>query len=213
MNKTKRKKINRIKIAIKSIKNYNFKWIINVTIITFILAIGMSIISEALLRNASIGIAFLVLIIIIFIGIVFDLIGIAVATADQRPFNAMASKRIKGAKEAIRLIQNAGPVSNFCNDVIGDIAGIISGAAGAIILIQISKIYKNIDTAIFSIILSAVVAALTVGGKAFGKEIALRKSKEIVFFVAKLLNWLSYKFKIGILPNNKKKKVNKKKGK
>jgi len=187
-------------------KRYNIKWVVNITIITFILAGIMSFSSEALLRNATVSIAFMILIIIVFIGIVSDLIGIAVATADEKPFHAMASKKIEAAKYSIRLIKNAGPVSNFCNDVIGDIAGIISGAAGAIILAQVSKFYSGINTAVYSIILSGMVASITVGGKALGKEIALKKSKEIVFYVSKVLHWLNIKLKIDFLPKNNRDK-------
>ncbi len=199
-NKTDESKIKYI------IEKYRLKWVINISIITFLLAILISFTSEALLRNLNIYIAFIVLLIIILLGVVFDLIGIAVATARIEPFNAMASKKIHGAKQAIKLIKNAGPVSNFCNDVIGDIAGIISGAAGAIILVQINKYYGNLNTAILSIVLSGIVAAITVGGKALGKEIAIRNSKKIVFFVAKILYWIKLKLKIDIIPNEKRRK-------
>lgn len=187
----------------KSMREYNMKWVLNITIITFILAVFISFASEAILRNTKVYIAFTILIVIVFLGIISDLIGIAVATADEKPFHSMASKKINGAKFAIKLIKNAGPVSNFCNDVIGDIAGIISGAAGAIILVEVSKIYNIVNTAVYSIILSGVVAAITVGGKALGKEIALRKSKEIVFSVAKILYWVKSNLKIDFLPENK----------
>lgn len=190
----------------KNMKSYNIKWVVNITIITFILAVFMSFSSEALLRNVSIYIAFFILIVIVFIGIISDLIGIAVATADDKPFHAMASKKVEAAKYAIRLIKNAGPVSNFCNDVIGDIAGIISGAAGAIILLQVSQIYSGVNTTIYSIVLSGLVAAITVGGKALGKEIALEKSKEIVFYVSKILHWINLHLKIDLVPDNNKKK-------
>lgn len=186
------------------LKDYNIKWVINIFIVTFLLAIGMSFTSEALLRNTKISIAFIVLIVIVFIGVFFDAIGIAVATAKPEPFNSMASNKIKGAKYAIKLIKNASPVSNFCNDVIGDIAGIVSGAAGAIIVLQIRKIYPMVNMGILSIIISGVVASLTVGGKAFGKEIALKKSKEIVYWVAKLLYWINSKLGIELLPDYKK---------
>lgn len=193
------------KVKLK-MNNYNIKWVVNITIVTFILAVLMSLSSEALLRNVSIAIAFFILIVIVFLGIVSDLIGIAVATADDKPFHAMASKKVVAAEYAIRLIKNAGPVSNFCNDVIGDIAGIISGAAGAIILVQMSKIYSGVDKAIYSIILSGIVAAITVGGKAIGKEIALKKSKEIVFYVSKILHWINVKLKIDLVPKNNKRR-------
>lgn len=186
-------------------KGYNIKWVINITIVTFILAVFMSSASEALLRNTTISVAFIILIIIVFLGIVSDLIGIAVATADEKPFHSMAAQKIEAARYAIKLIKNAGPVSNFCNDVIGDIAGIISGAAGAIILLQISKLYNGINTAYYSFILSGVVAAITVGGKALGKEIALKKSKEIVYKVSQMLYWISVNLKIDFLKDNKNK--------
>ncbi len=192
------------------LKEYNIKWVINISIVTFLLAIIMSFASEALLRNTEVTIAFTVLIIIIFIGVFFDAIGIAVATAKPEPFNAMASNKIKGSKYAIRLIKNASPVSNFCNDVIGDIAGIVSGAAGAIIVLQIRKIYPMVNMGILSIIISGIVASLTVGGKAIGKEIALKKSKDIVFVVAKILYWTKTKLRINLLPDFKKAHGNRK---
>ncbi len=190
----------------RDMKSYNIRWVVNITIVTFILAVIMSFSSEALLRNVSIYIAFFILIVIVFIGVISDLIGIAVATADDKPFHAMASKKVAAAKYAIRLIKNAGPVSNFCNDVIGDIAGIISGAAGAIILLQVSRMYSGVNTAIYSIILSGLVAAITVGGKALGKEIALKKSKEIVFHVSKVLHWINVNLKIDFIPKGNRKR-------
>ncbi|WDC83794.1 hypothetical protein PL321_14940 [Caloramator sp. mosi_1] len=77
---------------------------------------------------------FFVLISIIFVGIIFDIIGVAVTAAEEAPFHSLASRKVKGAKTAVKLIRNADKVSNFCNDVIGDICGVVSGAAGAIII-------------------------------------------------------------------------------
>ena len=115
-------------------KRYNFRWVFLITLWTFFLAAIFSIITESLVSNLDILMAFVVLIFVITVGIIFDTIGIAVAVAQEGPFHAMAANRIKEAKYAIRLVRNAGQVSNFCNDVIGDISGIISGAAGATIV-------------------------------------------------------------------------------
>lgn len=160
----------------------------------------MSIFSEILLRRVNTIIAFFVLVTIIGIGVVFDTIGIAVATANERPFHAMASKRIESAKFSIALIKNASQVSNFCNDVIGDICGIVSGAAVAII---ITNIVANggitIPTTFLSIGLSGCVAALTVGGKAIGKELAINRSKNIVDYVGKVIFYLNEKLGIRII--------------
>lgn len=187
----------------KNQKTYNIKWVVFITIWTFFLAIGISFISETVLRKVHILIAFFILITIIFTGILSDLVGIAVASANEKPFHSMASNKLKGAKFALKLLRNAGPVSNFCNDVIGDICGIISGAAAAIIIVQFSKI-NNVNTPFLSIVLSGLVASLTVGGKAFGKEIALKRSKDIVFYVGKILYYINEKFGIDFFSNKKK---------
>lgn len=163
------------------------KWIIRVTLLTFMLAIFMSIISENLLRSINIFFAIILLLTIIGIGVFFDTIGIAVTAADVKPFHSMASKKIMSAKFSIKLLKNASQVSNFCNDVIGDISGIVSGSAVAIIVLRISTITSISSSVIISIIMSGIVAALTVGGKALGKEIAIKKSKEIVDLAGKVL--------------------------
>ncbi|QEK12157.1 hypothetical protein FQB35_07085 [Crassaminicella thermophila] len=192
-----------------NIDGYNIKWVIIITIWTFFLAVGMSFSSEIVLKNVNIVTAFIILIMIIFIGIIFDLIGIAVASAREKPFHSMAANKIIGAKYAVKLVRNAGPVSNFCNDVIGDICGIVSGAAAAIIILQIRKL-SNLNIPYLSVILSGLVAAITVGGKAIGKEIALKKSKEIVFRVGKILYYVYNKFGIDFLPKKRNVRINQK---
>ncbi|MBB6216635.1 hypothetical protein HNQ80_002739 [Anaerosolibacter carboniphilus] len=185
------------------IRLYNSKWVILITVWTFFLAMGMSFISDTILRNVNLLVAFMILVIIIFIGIFFDLIGIAVASARETPFHSMAANRIAGAKYAVKLVRNAGSVANFCNDVIGDICGIVSGAAGAILILKLNAI-SQINISFLSILLSGAVAAITVGGKAIAKEIALRKSKEIVFSAGKVLYFIHSKFNINILPDKRR---------
>lgn len=185
----------------KNKKKAKDNWIIKAFILTFVLAIGMSIVSEGLIKNVHIALAFIILIIIISIGVIFDTIGIAVAVADEKPFHAMASKRIPSAKYGVLLIKNASKVSNVCNDVFGDIAGIISGAAAATITISIvmTGIFNDKANLLIPIVLSAMVASLTVGGKAIGKEVAMKKSKSIVGGVAKFLYFLDKKLHIKLL--------------
>lgn len=188
----------KLKSKIEFIKKY--KWILNIALITLVLAIFMSIFSEMLLRSVNTFIAFFVLISIIALGVTFDTIGIAVATANERPFHAMASKRIESAKYSIALIKNASQVSNFCNDVIGDICGIVSGAAVAIIVTNIVSIGGiTVSTTVMSIALSGFVASLTVGGKAIGKELAINNSKGIVNYVGKVIFNLHDKLGISLI--------------
>ncbi|MFZ7120400.1 MAG: hypothetical protein ACOWWH_05555 [Eubacteriaceae bacterium] len=156
-------------------------WIILITIWTFFLAVGFNFISEVLLTNRHILISFIILLIIIFIGIFFDMIGIAVASTDLTPFNSMASNRVRGAKDAVDIVKNASQVSNFCNDVVGDICGIISGATSISIAYQLLTYYSILDISFTIVILNGFVASITVGGKAIGKNIALGNSTEIVY--------------------------------
>ena len=184
---------------------HNIKWVIMITIWTFIMAIIFSIITEGLVKNLNIFLAFLILIVIILIGIFFDTIGISVTTAKEKPFHAMAANKVEEAKYAIKLVRNAGQVSNFCNDVIGDISGIISGAVGTTIIYELITTYEIKNGSILSIIVTSLIASFTVGGKAFGKSIAMLHSEKIIFQIAKLFNFLEKSFGLDILPDKKKK--------
>lgn len=187
-------------------RSSNNKWVLAISFWTFIMAIVFSVITESLMNNIDILAAFIILVIIIFIGIIFDIIGIAVTSAKEKPFHSMASNKIIEAKYAIRLVRNAGQVSNFCNDVIGDISGIISGAAGSTIIYKIIERYDINSSTALSILVTALIASLTVGGKAFGKEIAINNSDQIIFRFAKVLSFLESKFGLVILSENKNNK-------
>ena len=107
---------------------------------------------------------------------------------DVTAYTAMASRKIRGAKQAIRLVQNAERVSNVCNDVVGDICGIVSGAMGAAIIGRLVIGATHTETLFYNVFLSALIAAVTVGGKAVGKQIAMQYSKQIVFAAARVLS-------------------------
>ena len=132
-------------------------------------------------------VAFFILLAIVFVGIIFDIIGMAVATADEKPFHSMASRKIPGAQESIRLLRNAERVSSICNDVVGDICGVVSGSASATIAAQMLQNFKFSLPQIVGLLLSALVAGLTVGGKAIGKVFAVRSCTDIVHAVGKLI--------------------------
>lgn len=175
-------------------------WIYKVALMTFVMAIVISFISDGLLKNVNMIVGFIVLLIIVLLGIISDTIGIAVASCNEHPFHAMASKRIVSAKYSLLLIKNAGQVSNFCNDVIGDIAGIISGTALITIVGQLfTSATVNMSQSVVTVVFSAFIASLTVGGKALGKEVALNYSKQIVYRVGQIIHLLDVKLSLGIL--------------
>ena len=167
------------------------KWFIQVFIMTFILSMLFSYISANGVSNLSLIPAILILILVIGIGIFFDIIGVAVTVANEHEFHAKASKKIEGSKASIKLIRNAPKVANICADVIGDICGVLSGAISALIAMKITEQFGLSFNIQF--ILSATVASLTVGGKALGKGVANNNSTKIVHAVGIVLNKFSRK--------------------
>ena len=171
----------------KNKRSKSSNWIIVIVILSFIISFAFSFISETILPGVNIGLGVLLILVFILIGAIFDMIGVAVASADEAPFHSMASQRVRGASLAIKMIKNASKVSSFFNDVIGDICGIISGSAGVTVAIKVSE-YLNADLLITTLIITALIASLTIGSKACGKNIALNKSNIIVYETAKLLS-------------------------
>lgn len=163
-----------------------YAWPITAFFLTFGLALVFSTLSETTLLGVSMPVAVTVLFGIILIGIVADVIGVSVTVQDVTAYTAMASRKIRGAKQAIRLVQNAERVSNVCNDVVGDICGIVSGAMGAAIIGRLVIGASHTQTLFYNVFLSALIAAVTVGGKAVGKQIAMKHSRQIVFTAAKI---------------------------
>lgn len=168
----------------------NTKWLLTITTISFLISFCLSAISELIIPNTFIGISIFLVLIFILIGVIFDIIGLAVATADEKIFHSMATKKVKGAKKAISLINQKDKVSSFLNDVIGDICGVISGSCGLAISIKLAPII-GINKVLVTIIITSIISALTIGGKAFGKTIAINKCNEIVFEFSKLLSIFS----------------------
>ena len=160
------------------------KWFIEVFITTFILSIFFSYISTNGVTNLNLVSSIIILIAVITIGIIFDIIGVAVTVANEKEFHAKATKKVNGAKTSIKLIKNSAKVANICADVIGDVCGVLSGAISAMIA---AKISEKVGTDL-QFVISAVVASITVGGKAIGKEVANKNSTKIVHFVGILLS-------------------------
>ncbi|MFY9473014.1 MAG: hypothetical protein WAQ00_05450 [Tepidanaerobacteraceae bacterium] len=144
-----------------------------------------------------------ILLFIIIIGVFFDIIGVAVTSSNEAPFHAMAADKVPGSKEAVRLVRNADIVSNFCNDVVGDICGIVSGAAGAAIVVRVAATgFSQNQVIIFSILLTGIISTLTIGGKALGKGIAIKNSKTVVYGVGLFLYKLKNNLQLDLLPSN-----------
>lgn len=176
------------KKPVKNKKLVDTKWILIVTILAFIISIIFSFLSELVIPNATSIIAVITILLFIGIGIVFDMIGISVTVADLNTFNSMATKRVRGANIAVKLIRNSEKTSSFCNDVIGDICGIVSGSAG-VALANILSTNFSFNLFITTLIITGLIASLTIGGKAIGKATAINKSTFILFKFSQVISW------------------------
>ena len=162
----------------------NWKWVITAFLSSLVISIILSLLSSEVLSIVPIIASVLILFAFVFIGIIFDIIGLAVATAHEKPFNSMAAQKIKAGKTGLALIRKADQVSSFCNDVIGDICGVVSGSAAATVAIRLAMIL-GMESLWVNLTLCGLVSAITVGGKAIGKAIGLNYSIEVVTLVAK----------------------------
>ena len=138
----------------------DFRWIALIFLVTVLISALMSFVSSNLLEGAGLILSFVVLICIVLTGILFDIIGVAVTACPDAP---------------------------FCNDVIGDICGVISGSAAAVISARVLLLSKSGSEIFITLLLSAVVSGVTVGGKACGKSLAMNSSTAVVRTAAKVL--------------------------
>lgn len=181
---TKKKDLKELKR--KKLQKSNYNWIIKVTLSAFVISLIFSIISETIIPKVNIIFGIIIVIFFIGLGILFDIIGIAVTSADEKPFHSMNARKVKGASIATNFIKNADKVSSFCNDVIGDICGIVSGTASVIIASDLSHTF-NLNLFVTSFVITAFIAAITIGGKALGKTFAINKSNYILYNIIKIL--------------------------
>ena len=179
-------------------KNSHIRWIVTVFFVAVVISSTISFFSSTVLEGAGLVEAFLVLLLIVALGIVFDIIGVAVMSAEEKPFHAMAAKKVPGAAEALHLLRNAEKVSSFCNDV----CGVVSGSASAVVAVRALTMLNSETVA--QLIMSALVSGVTIAGKACGKNIATGKATQIVHTTSKLIYYIKSLF-TGKLPKKKKK--------
>ena len=178
--------------ALKKERSKAMRWVITIFIVTIVISGAISFASDLIMGSSSVVVAFLILLAIVFIGIVFDIIGVAVTSADEKPFHSMAARKVPGSMEELRLLRNAERVSSICNDVVGDICGVVSGSASATIAGQVLRSFEFTWPQMISLLMSAFVAGLTVGGKAVGKTLAINSCTKIVSNVGKVIYFMRH---------------------
>lgn len=163
-------------------------WAVKVFFLSIAISAVLSLLSSEVLESAGLILACGVLAFFILLGIAFDIVGVAVTASDERPFHSMAARKVPGAREALRLIRRANQVSSFCNDVVGDICGIVSGTTTAVIVVRLQAAFSLPESVLLSVAVTALVSGLTIGGKALGKTVALNKSTSVVYWVGRFLH-------------------------
>ena len=163
-------------------------WPVKILVITLFLSLAFSVLSEFVLGSVGIAVSVVIILLLWILGVVSDMIGVAAASASIEPFNAMASRKVRGAKEAKFLVKNAEKVSSICNDVVGDICGILSGAAGAAIAVKLTMGMVSSIQILIAASVSAIIAGLTIFGKAIMKKVALDNSTKVILSVGKFLS-------------------------
>lgn len=170
-------------------KKSNHHWPLRVFLMAVVLSAVLSFCSNTVLSGAGLLVALIVLMVFIVLGILFDMIGVAVTAADSKPFHSMAAHKEKGGKEAIKLLNSADQVSSVCNDVVGDICGIVSGSTAAVIVTRLQQDFSTTNILI-SIGVTALISGLTIGGKALFKKVAIQQSTKVVYRVARMMHTL-----------------------
>lgn len=162
-------------------------WNVIVIVLSFVLSVIFSAVTTISLSRLNLMWAFFVLLIIITINILFDIIGTATQTAEESPFHSLSARKAKGAAQSVMIIRHAPQISNFCCDCMGDVAGIISGGVTALIVAELVSAF-SLEGLLPSLMLTGMVSALTIGGKAVFKVLAIKNSNYIVYFMGKAVS-------------------------
>ena len=165
-------------------------WILRVTLVSVVTSMVFTLVATEVLSGAGYAAAFITLAVFVSLGIIFDVIGIAVTAAVEAPFHSMAAHHERGATEAISLIKNADKVSSVCNDIVGDISGIVSGSMAALVAARLAFSFSASALAL-QLVVSGAVTGLMIGGKAAGKNVAINNTNTIVLRIGKTLSFFS----------------------
>jgi len=170
-------------------------WFIFILLFAFIVALGIGLVAETFFSHTTnIWICCVIILFLMLLAFMGDIVAVAVAYAELPPFNAMASRKTKGAKTCIKLIQNSDKVSSILSDVLGDVCGIVSGVVGASLSLMLTEgMVEGFQRIMIVAIVTAVIASVTVAVKSLAKKIAIKNCQRIVFSVGRFLSFFSRK--------------------
>ncbi|MBP3431750.1 MAG: hypothetical protein J6K39_02730 [Clostridia bacterium] len=155
----------------------SFKWAFKTLILSISLSIVFSMVSQSLFPKLSATLSLFVIAFFIVLSVIFDMVNVAVTTINVKQLKNENGKR--GYETALKLCQNREKVSSFCGDVVGDICGILSGAGGVSLVVNMHIPDMNVYFVVTCLI-SSLIAGLTIFGKAIMKNFAVEKCAVVV---------------------------------
>ena len=182
------------KVTSESIRFSRYRWAVKIFVLAICMSALFSMLSQTILSSMGIVMAVITIIFFIVVSVIFDMVGVAVTCTSEEYFIERVGKE-KGASVALSMKRNSEKVCSFCNDVIGDICGILSGASGACVILSITKhIDGSAVVVLVSSLVSALIAGLTIFSKALMKSYAIRNANNFILKIGRMLeNSIFYK--------------------
>lgn len=163
---------------------------LRVGLLSFVLAVVVNYSADLALAGTPAVVALFIVLLLIAVNILFDTLGTSVTAAEIPPLNAMAARKVPGARQALYLVKNADRVANFCNDVVGDVTGAVTGAAGATVALKLGQILEAGGVwgdKLLGLLIIGMIGGLTVGGKAAGKKLAIDRAILVVTAAGRII--------------------------
>lgn len=157
-------------------------------ICAFILSLLLNTFFESASRGVPLVLGVPLFFLVVALGVLSDGLGVASTRAKEGAMNAMASRKVSGAREGLWFVRNASKVSSVFNDLMGDVSATISGALAVSITIRLTEHLPGFGPVSVTSLGVGLASLLTVGGKALFKNYSLRHSEAIVLQLGKLLS-------------------------
>lgn len=176
------------------------KWAFKVFFLSLSLSIIFSLASQSLLPKLSPFFSIFVIVFFVFVSVVFDMIAVAFTSINKNDLEKQKDEN--GYAIALKLTENADKVASFGGDVVGDICGILSGAGGVSLVVNMN--INDVDlNLLVTCLVSSLIAGITIFCKAIMKTYAIKNAKQIVLAVG---SYLEGSFFVRIKQKHKKRK-------
>ena len=152
------------------------KWAFKVFILSISLSIIFSLVSQSLLPSLSPFFSIFVIVFFVFVSVIFDMVAVAFTSINKEQLDKF--KNENGYVMAVKLCERADKVASFGGDVVGDICGILSGAGGVSLVVNINIQNTNLNLVVTCLV-SSLIAGITIFCKAIMKTYALQNCEQI----------------------------------